>query len=107
MRVGFAEWPEALEPLGTDWAELAERVGSVHIDLLVTNELPFGRWIAADSTFDRQIAQASVDVHSAGLSSLSKLDVSSGDRPDRDSPRGWSLDRQLARGRQDGRHRFR
>lgn len=75
MRVGFVEWPEALEPLGSEWIKLADLVAGVHIDLLVTNELPFGRWIAADAAFDRQVAQASIDVHRAGLDSLSKLDV--------------------------------
>jgi len=75
MRVGFVEWPEALDPLGPDWTRLAELAGSAHIDLLVTNELPFGRWIAADPVFDRQVAQTSIDVHGAGLNMLSRLDV--------------------------------
>lgn len=75
MRIGFVEWPEALEPLGPGWTQIAERIAGAHIDLLVTNELPFGRWIAAEAGFDRQVAQASIDTHCAGLESLAKLDV--------------------------------
>jgi N-carbamoylputrescine amidase len=75
MRVGFVEWPEALEPLGNDWTKLTELIDNARLDLLVTNELPFGPWIAANVAFDREAAQASIDVHSKGLNSLSKLEV--------------------------------
>jgi N-carbamoylputrescine amidase len=75
VRVGFVEWPEALEPLGPDWTKIAELVASARLDLLVTNELPFGRWIAAESTFSLQAAQASIDTHNEGLTCLAKLNV--------------------------------
>lgn len=76
VRVGFVQWPEALEPLGSNWAMIGELVARAHVDLLVTNELPFGRWIAAEAAFDSQVAQASIDVHSAGMDAFSQLDVS-------------------------------
>jgi N-carbamoylputrescine amidase len=75
MRIGFVEWPESLEPLGSAWAEIAARVAAAGIDLLVTNELPFGRWIAADAAFDPHVAQASINIHRAGLESFEKLDI--------------------------------
>ena len=75
MRVGFVEWPEALEPSGAEWSEIASQVARVRLDVLVTNELPFGRWIAADATFVRKSAQASIDVHIRGLECMAQLAV--------------------------------
>jgi N-carbamoylputrescine amidase len=75
VRVGFVEWPEALSPLGSDWSKIDRLVANARLDLLITNELPFGRWIAAESTFNRQAAQASIDAHDEGLACLSKLNV--------------------------------
>jgi N-carbamoylputrescine amidase len=75
MRVGFVEWPEALEPFGPVWSRIAALVANARVDLLITNELPFGRWIAAESTFNVQAAQASIDTHDVGLASLAQLKV--------------------------------
>jgi N-carbamoylputrescine amidase len=75
MRVGFVEWPEGLEPNGPEWSRIAALVAGARMDLLVTNELPFGAWIAAAPLFNRRTAQDSIDVHEAGLASLSRLDV--------------------------------
>jgi N-carbamoylputrescine amidase len=75
VRVGFVEWPEALEPLGREWGNIARLVARAQLDLLITNELPFGKWLAAKATFGRRAAQASIDVHQEGLACLSKLKV--------------------------------
>jgi len=75
MRIGFVEWPEDLQPDGDSWTEIAERVATKHIDLLVTNELPFGRWIAAGMTFDPSVAQESINAHQTGLKALAELGV--------------------------------
>ena len=75
MRVGFVEWPEGLQPSGPEWTKLADQVAGAHLEILITNELPFGRWIAADPVFDRNVAQDSVAVHEAGLTALSTLPV--------------------------------
>lgn len=75
MRIGFVQWPEALSPGSAEWTGLAEHVAMARLDLLVTNELPFGRWIAEDPAFDPHEAQASIDIHAAGLASLAQLDV--------------------------------
>jgi N-carbamoylputrescine amidase len=75
MRVGFVEWPEGLHPSGPDWERIADLVGGARLDLLVTNELPFGRWIAAQASFDPNVARASVDAHLVGLDALQKLRV--------------------------------
>lgn len=75
MRVGFVEWPEALEPFSPEWDELSGQVLNAKLDMLVTNELPFGRWVADHRPFGRTEAQACVDVHARGLDALKKLKV--------------------------------
>lgn len=75
MRVGFVEWPEGLQSSGPGWAKLTKQVAGARLDLLVTNELPFGRWIAAAPNFDQDTAQGSVAAHEAGLTALSALPV--------------------------------
>jgi hypothetical protein len=42
LRVGFVEWPDELQPAGRDWALIAQQVSDASIDVLITNELPFG-----------------------------------------------------------------
>lgn len=75
MRVGFVEWPEGLQPNGSAWLQISEQVHAAGLDLLVTNELPFGPWIAQAKAFDQDAAQRSVDLHATGLRSLSDLPV--------------------------------
>lgn len=75
MRVGFVEWPEGLQAFSSDWTKLAERVDAMRLELLITNELPFGRWIASNPTFDADIAQQSIAAHEAGMAALAALSV--------------------------------
>jgi N-carbamoylputrescine amidase len=75
VRVGFVEWPEGLEPYGPAWAEIEGRIANAQVDLLITNELPFGPWIAERKQFDRAIAQASIEAHAAGLDALESLRI--------------------------------
>ncbi|HEY3813961.1 MAG TPA: carbon-nitrogen hydrolase family protein [Caulobacteraceae bacterium] len=73
MRVGVVEWPEDLAPEGPAWTALGETVTEAELDLLVTNELPFGRWLADADVFDRASAVANVAGHVAGLKALALL----------------------------------
>jgi N-carbamoylputrescine amidase len=75
MRVGFVEWPDGLEAHSTEWAAIAKTVDDAGLDVLVTNELPFGGWIAAWPAFDAGAAQHSIDSHAAGMQSLADLKV--------------------------------
>lgn len=75
MRVGFVEWPDGLLPEGRAWDAIGTAVADAALDLLVTNELPFGDWIAASPSFDRDTAAASVAVHEAGVAALARLRV--------------------------------
>ena len=66
MRVAFVEWPEALKPDTAAWDEIIDRVAASRAELLVTNEMPFGPWIAGRAAFDEAAAQESIDIHEAG-----------------------------------------
>ncbi|HWE45249.1 MAG TPA: carbon-nitrogen hydrolase family protein [Caulobacteraceae bacterium] len=70
MRVGVVEWPEDLSPKNARWGRLCDEIVDARLDLLVTNELPFGAWLAAGDTFDLQAAKASVAAHAIGEKAL-------------------------------------
>lgn len=73
MRVAFVEWPDGLAAHGPEWRDMAARLNNAHVDLLITNELPFGPWIAEHQPFDRTAADASVAAHAAGVAALKEL----------------------------------
>lgn len=74
-KVGFVEWPEGLDAAGSQWGVIADTVDSAQLDLLVTNEMPFGSWLAEKETFDISLAKTSVSCHERGLEALLKLKV--------------------------------
>ncbi|WMD18912.1 carbon-nitrogen hydrolase family protein [Achromobacter seleniivolatilans] len=69
------EGPVDLMPDGATWEGLAERIGELSPDLLVTNEMPFGPWLASSSVYDPERAAESVRIHEAGLVALAALNV--------------------------------
>lgn len=75
MRVTFVEWPEGLSAADVGWADRRRSIAAERPDLLVTNELPFGPWIAEERTFSEAEAEASVRAHEAGLDALIGLGV--------------------------------
>lgn len=75
MRVGFVEWPEGLQPHGAAWDRIAAGVRAAAPDVLVTNELPFGEWIASRAHFDAAAAAASVEIHRRGVEALLGLGI--------------------------------
>lgn len=75
MRVAFVEWPEALEANSAEWDGIAEQVIGARPDILITNELPFGHWIAEQPDFDTERSQESIDAHARGLEALGKLGI--------------------------------
>jgi Predicted amidohydrolase len=75
MRVGFVEWPDGLQPQGAAWDQIAAGLATARPDVLVTNELPFGEWIASCPAFDADIAAASVEVHRHGVEALLELGI--------------------------------
>lgn len=75
MRVGFVEWPEGLIADSPEWFSLVSGLAEAELDMLVTNELPFGPWIAAAAVFEPKVAEHSIACHQAGLEALKKLNI--------------------------------
>ena len=69
------EWLEGLSPEGATWSELERSIAAAHPDILVTNELPFGPWIAEGPTFSGAEANLSIRSHEKGLKGLIDLGV--------------------------------
>ncbi len=75
MRVGFVQWPDGLTPDTDIWSAVAADVTRSAPEVLVTNEMPFGPWLAAFPTFDVERAKESVQIHEDGLGALQALKV--------------------------------
>jgi N-carbamoylputrescine amidase len=73
MRIAFVEWPEALSTTDAPWSEVRDSVNAVRPDILITNELPFGPWLADSAVFSRDEAHLSIRAHEKGLEGLSDL----------------------------------
>ena len=71
--MAFVEWPEGLSPEGPAWEAIAAAVAAGRPDILVTNELPFGPWLADGAAFSRDAAELSLRAHEAGLAALAAL----------------------------------
>jgi N-carbamoylputrescine amidase len=77
MRIAFVEWPEALSTTGAQWGELKDSINAARADILVTNELPFGPWLADSAVFSEGEAALSLRAHEKGLEGLIDLAVPS------------------------------
>ncbi len=75
LRIAFVEWPENFSTNGAAWEQVKQSVTAVRPDILVTNELPFGPWIAENPSFDKDRAALSIRAHEEGLQGLVSLDV--------------------------------
>lgn len=70
MKVTCVEWPDGLVAGSPVWQSLLEGIVAEQSDLLITNEMPFGPWLASAPCFDAGQAQRSIDLHAAGLEAL-------------------------------------
>jgi len=75
LRVAFVEWPEGLSTDHPNWPELKSSISSARPDILITNELPFGPWIAESVVFSEEDARLSIQAHERGLEGLIELNV--------------------------------
>jgi N-carbamoylputrescine amidase len=75
MRVGFVQWPDGLVPDTDLWSAVAADVASFAPEILITNEMPFGPWLAASPDFDADSAKESVRIHEHSLAALQALRV--------------------------------
>jgi N-carbamoylputrescine amidase len=75
MRIGFVQWPDGLIPRTEIWSHLAADVAKAAPDVLITNEMPFGPWLAVSPHYESAPAQKSVRIHRQGLEALRELNV--------------------------------
>lgn len=73
LRIAFVEWPEGLSTCDAQWSALKDSVTAAAPDILITNELPFGPWLADGSVFSEQTADLSLRAHEKGLEGLIDL----------------------------------
>ena len=71
----FLEWPDGLEPAGSRWSAVRNAIDAAHPDILVTNEMPFGGWLARSGTLDADAARQSIQAHERGVHALAALDL--------------------------------
>jgi N-carbamoylputrescine amidase len=69
------EWPEGLSADHPQWTELKSSITAARADILVTNELPFGPWVAESAVFSEEVARLSIDAHEKGLEGLIDLNL--------------------------------
>jgi len=75
LRIAFVEWPEGLSTGDDHWRAFKYSVTAAHSDILITNELPFGRCIAEKDIFSEDEAHVSIRAHERGLEGLAELDL--------------------------------
>lgn len=75
LKVAVAQWPDGLRPGDSTWKSIAAEVTAQAPDVLVTNEMPFGHWLAEAERYDPELAQACVSLHEEGLAALAGLGV--------------------------------
>jgi N-carbamoylputrescine amidase len=73
LKIAFVEWPEDLSVGDGQWDQVKDSVAVARPDILVTNELPFGPWLAEAATFSKGDAQLSLRAHEKGLEGLRDL----------------------------------
>ena len=73
LNIAFVEWPEGLSTCDAQWSVLKDAVAAAGPDILVTNELPFGPWIAENACFSEDEACHSLRAHDKGLEGLIDL----------------------------------
>jgi N-carbamoylputrescine amidase len=75
LKIAFVEWPDALSTEDAQWSELKDAITAARPDILVTNELRFGPWLAEGAVFTEAAAHLGIRVHENGLKGLIDLNV--------------------------------
>ena len=75
MKITYVEFPEGLIAEGSDWEDIRKKIASERPDVLVTNEMPFGKWLSASNNFDAQCAEESISAHDIGINALKELNI--------------------------------
>lgn len=75
MKISYIESPEGLLVSAVEWETLEAQIAREKPDVLVTNEMPFGRWLAGENQFNLRDAKNSITAHGEGIEALKRLNV--------------------------------
>lgn len=75
MRVAYIESPEGLLPHSRQWQQLKTLIANENAEVLLTNEMPFGTWLAVEDVYEHQDALTSVAAHEDGMTALKELNI--------------------------------
>lgn len=73
MKLAVCEAPAEMEPGDRGWERLAGYCNDLRPDILLLNEMPFGRWIAAGKEPDAERLATSHALHDKGIERLGEL----------------------------------
>jgi N-carbamoylputrescine amidase len=74
-RIAYTQWPDGLLPRGPIWQDIHDQIIDAQPSVLITNEMPFGSWLAESNTFIHTNALLSVALHEEGIDALHALEV--------------------------------
>lgn len=74
-RIAVCEAAPELQPGSDAWVRMREALTRLTPELLVLNELPFGRWISAGERFEPDVWKGSIEAHRDAAAALGELDV--------------------------------
>ncbi|MBS1718271.1 MAG: carbon-nitrogen hydrolase family protein [Armatimonadetes bacterium] len=75
MRVAIIQAPNGLLPGSEEWRVLAQQIRDEKPEVLITNEMPFGPWLAESNTYEAALAAKSIALHEEGLVALRALQI--------------------------------
>jgi len=75
MKVTYIESPEGLFHQSPEWELLKQQILAEQTDILVTNEMPFGKWLSAQKIYDHDDAEDSIVAHEHGIEALKSLNI--------------------------------
>lgn len=75
MRLAIFDGPVELRPNDVYRSNLRRQIDSVGADIILTNEMPFGEWLASHERFDTLRAENSIRLHDEGLDALRNLNA--------------------------------
>ena len=62
-------------PDSREWDELVKRIREARPDVLITNEMPFGAWLAESAAYDGEMAMQSIEIGEDGVEAFHSLEV--------------------------------
>ncbi|MDC0612184.1 carbon-nitrogen hydrolase family protein [Vibrio sp.] len=75
MKVTFVELPENLQADSPKWEDKKQLIQLEKSDVLLTNEMPFGRWLFDKAEYDAVTASDVIRENELGVEALKKLEL--------------------------------